>query len=83
MVTMPFGRHKGSLLCEIPQDYLEWALRTCDRLSYWLRSEIEDELERRRFRQRRSPPPPPPPQRPPSWETIIARWHREMAREVD
>ena len=25
---MPFGKHKGMLFSEVPQDYLQWLLRT-------------------------------------------------------
>jgi uncharacterized protein (DUF3820 family) len=27
--TLPFGRHKGKPLAEVPVDYLLWALREC------------------------------------------------------
>ncbi len=26
-VRMPFGKHKGKLLCDIPMEYLEWFKR--------------------------------------------------------
>jgi hypothetical protein len=28
LVQMPWGKHKGSLLMDIPPSYLQWALRT-------------------------------------------------------
>lgn len=27
---MPFGKHKGKLICDIPSDYLRWAAREID-----------------------------------------------------
>ncbi|HBZ18829.1 MAG TPA: DNA polymerase III subunit epsilon, partial [Betaproteobacteria bacterium] len=28
--TMPFGKHKGSLLSDMPRDYKEWLLKQGD-----------------------------------------------------
>jgi hypothetical protein len=44
--TMPFGRHKGVPLQEVPASYLEWAARTL-KLSSGLRASVAAELERR------------------------------------
>lgn len=44
--TMPFGKFKGTLLFEIPSDYLEFLL-SCDWLRQPLRSKIEAELDAR------------------------------------
>ena len=43
--TMPFGKHKGTLLKDIPVDYLEWVLENCQNLSYILRKAIENVLD--------------------------------------
>jgi hypothetical protein len=52
---MPFGRHKGVPLQEVPASYLEWAARTL-KLSSGLRAAVAGELERRG---RKVPLPPP------------------------
>ena len=57
---MPFGKHKGKLLSNVPLDYLHWLQGLAD-LSSWLREAVEAELEERRFRSYRRPTPPPPP----------------------
>lgn len=43
---MPFGKHKGMLLIDIPSDYLLWLRRACD-LDGWLRAAVENEMDRR------------------------------------
>jgi hypothetical protein len=43
MKTFPFGRHKGVPLSEVPEDYLEWYLRTTREQI----ATIEEELQRR------------------------------------
>lgn len=42
--TMPFGKHKGQLLEDIPTDYLQWAYDNLDRLNPSIRQEIENQL---------------------------------------
>ncbi len=44
-MIMPFGKHKGKRLDEVPPNYLLWALDNMDRLSPTLRSAMEDVLE--------------------------------------
>jgi hypothetical protein len=44
--TLPFGKHKGRPLPEIPSDYLTWLAKTC-RLSSGLRAAVGVELARR------------------------------------
>ena len=39
-MIMPFGRHRGKPLEEIPADYLEWILDNCTNLTPRLRSAI-------------------------------------------
>jgi hypothetical protein len=38
---MPFGRHKGKDLTEIPRGYLRWALKNCSHLDPELRTDME------------------------------------------
>jgi len=45
-MNMPFGRHKGTALAELPFDYLRW-LVSLDDLREPLRSAVLDELEGR------------------------------------
>jgi hypothetical protein len=47
MATMPFGKHKGEPLSEIPDDYLEWLLSGEITLRPWLREAITTERIRR------------------------------------
>lgn len=44
MATMPFGKHKGKNLSDVPPDYLYWVLENCTRLSPFLRAKITAEL---------------------------------------
>lgn len=37
---MPFGKHRGRPLSEIPADYLRWVLDNCDNITPRLRAEI-------------------------------------------
>src|SRR5262249_42066256 len=59
--TLPFGRHRGVPLPDVPSSYLSWALREC-KLSGRLRGALVAELQRRGV----TPPPPPPPRTLPS-----------------
>lgn len=75
MIThMPFGRHKGRPLSEIPSEYLSWLLRECD-LRPWLHDAVEAELQDRvsGFRQEHDHPPV-------ALDTIITQWHRELVK---
>lgn len=47
VATMPFGKHVGKKLEEIPADYFEWALRELKVLDHDLRGSIEAEMARR------------------------------------
>ena len=46
-MTMPFGRHKGLELTELPLDYLEWLAGR--HLHGWLRAAVDQEVKRRQF----------------------------------
>jgi hypothetical protein len=78
MTTMPFGKHKGKFLRDIPTNYLEWLFRECNlrhplltAVQWELSSRAEDELDDE-FPERFTPPAPP-------WTDLIRQWHREMA----
>ncbi len=53
--ALPFGKHAGKPLAEVPTDYLQWAIREC-KLSSGLRAAVTAELTRRGA----STPAPPP-----------------------
>jgi hypothetical protein len=57
---LPFVRHKGRPLAEVPSSYLLWALTEC-KLSSGLRLALGNELRRRNVQ---APPQPPPPRIP-------------------
>jgi hypothetical protein len=57
--ALPFGRHKGVPLPDVPASYLQWALRECQ-LSAGLRAALAAELARRSIEAPPMPPPAPP-----------------------
>ena len=46
MTSMPFGRYRGELLCDLPDDYLDWLLGLDD-LREPLRTRVAAEAARR------------------------------------
>lgn len=44
-MTMPFGKHKGEDLADIPVDYLVWIEENCDWIRDDLREAINDEIK--------------------------------------
>jgi hypothetical protein len=58
--TLPFGKHKGRPLPDVPTSYLTWLAREA-KLSSGLRAAVEGELQRRGVTPPAPPPPPPPP----------------------
>jgi|SRR6516162_9625581 hypothetical protein len=47
MAQMPWGKHKGRPLEEIPVDYLGWLLDEAENMKPWLREAVRQEFERR------------------------------------
>ena len=43
--TMPWGKHQGLRICELPSEYLEWSLRNLHSMGPTLRSAIRLEKE--------------------------------------
>jgi hypothetical protein len=79
MVSLPFGRHKGAPLADVPASYLQWALREC-KLSSGLRAGLAAELARRGIKAPPQPPPPPPlacQRCPPPHPGLVARWQED------
>lgn len=71
-MKMPFGKHRGGQVEDIPHDYLLWVLDNVKKLSPTLRSEIYCVLE---ITGRRGPAKT-------SLSTDVAgEWYRRMARE--
>jgi len=74
MMRMPFGRHQGKELEDVPLDYLTWAL-TSDYVARRpvFKRVLENEIDRRIN-------PPPPPSSGPNVDILIKKWYRECAR---
>ena len=43
--TLPFGKHAGKWLSEVPKDYLRWLLRNSSSLDSELRTAIEERIQ--------------------------------------
>jgi hypothetical protein len=70
--TLPFGRHKGTRVTDLPLSYLGW-LRDLDDFREPLRSVVDHEWARR------FPPPPPPPRTGP---LTLRPPHPDVLRDV-
>jgi len=46
IIRMPFGKHKGQKICDLPNDYLEWLAKLPD-LKRQLAKAVADELHHR------------------------------------
>jgi exodeoxyribonuclease X len=44
-MRMPFGKHKGKPMEDIPVDYFEWCLRELEDLSPSLRDEMQNQID--------------------------------------
>lgn len=42
--TMPFGKHKGVLIAELPRDYVRWAVANLTDMDKYLRGALEKQL---------------------------------------
>jgi hypothetical protein len=71
---MPFGKHKGRLISEIPRDYLRWLLDNVRDLEPYLRQQVLEALGYRQSQQAA----PRPSQPVLDARTVIDRWYREM-----
>lgn len=47
-LVMPFGKHKGEKIEDLPTDYIEWCLENVERLSPSIQKEMENQLAGRR-----------------------------------
>jgi hypothetical protein len=46
-MRMPFGKHRGEQLADVPSSYLCWCLESCTNLQPFLECAIRDEMARR------------------------------------
>ena len=44
-MTMPFGKHRGKQLADIPIDYFEWCLTNIDNLREDLAAEMQNQID--------------------------------------
>lgn len=70
-MRMPFGKHQGERVDELPESYLAWVLDNVDTLQPTLRDEIERVLEIGWHASAVQVP----------TGDVIGRWYRELARE--
>jgi hypothetical protein len=73
-MTMPFGKHKGEELEDIPVGYLEWVLENCTNIKPWLRDAICEVLG---IDAPTSRPRAPSPKMP---DGIVGRWYSELVK---
>jgi Putative quorum-sensing-regulated virulence factor len=80
-MRMPFGKHEGKLLRDIPTGYLCWLTTLAD-LKPYLRDAVEAELERRPDAVRRDDddrPHRPEPKTPAlPWRPVVDRWYHDL-----
>ena len=77
MRRMPFGRHRGKPLAELPTPYLRWLHRECD-LREPLKSEVAAEYDSRNDGRIAEQP---TVDLPADTESIIRVWYRELVFE--
>jgi Putative quorum-sensing-regulated virulence factor len=78
MERMTFGKHRGEPVEDVPTNYLEWAIRTCNNLDFHLRDAIQRELSRRARAYHRGETADGRSRPPADWSGIISRWHHEL-----
>lgn len=80
-MNMPFGKHRGKPIAELPASYLVWCLTECEGLNSFVRREMIrvirewlDEEDPTSYRVKPGPP------EPSDITGAIRRWHRQLAQ---
>ena len=47
-MVMPFGKHRGEKISDLPSDYIEWCLENLENIRPDLQKEMENQLELRK-----------------------------------
>jgi hypothetical protein len=76
-LRMPFGRHRGQTLDQIPVSYLRWVLANCHDISLDLRRGIQSVLAEAEGAPRTDEPGERPP--PADWAPILKTWYGALA----
>jgi hypothetical protein len=71
---MPWGKHKGTSLTDLPDGYLGWLLSKCEGLDPVLKARLEAEVRRRTFT-------PEPASAAVAIGDLAGQWYRQLARE--
>jgi hypothetical protein len=80
-VCMPWGKHKGTRLRDVPPGYLAWVAEEGRSVEPYLRAAVLEELARRfGFASRAAPPPPPPCPSCGRLRDRLSNWYRRAAR---
>lgn len=80
-----FGKHKGSMVSELPTDYMEWLLGNCEGMHKSLLISIEEELMRRKKPKKSEPVPaaqPPKKFKPGSVVMPIGQYTGKMIKDI-
>lgn len=80
MFRMPFGKWKGHLLSEIPDDYLWWVITNCDNIAAELRAAIVSRLNEPPGPSTKDKPPPPGAITEDKLSHTIRTWFRSMCK---
>jgi uncharacterized protein (DUF3820 family) len=79
VMIMPFGKYKGSNICDIPSDYLAWLTENARTLRPGQRQAIMQELDLRELDSIDFDAILTPARAAGWWSSMIRQWHREMA----